>query len=114
MESYSDQGVERSFLIDGLRVASVIKRLDILTDQQNWLSLKPVSDGRFAHVGVSTKKFGEMNQHNKLHGRGIYIDSSGNISIAFWNDGKFATSASIGMVGLMWVGLGRIPTKMLS
>ncbi len=90
VERYSDQGVELSFIRDGERVASVIKRLNILTDQQNWLSLKPVSAGRFSHLDVDTKTFGELNQHNKLHGRGIKIWPDGDIIIQYWNNGATA------------------------
>ena len=64
---------------DRKRVASVIKRLDIPRDRQDWLSLAPLSDDRFAHFSKYSKDFGEINQDNNLHGKGIRIYSNGDI-----------------------------------
>ena len=33
------------------------------------------------------QRIGELNSDNKLHGRGINIDTNGNIYIGYWNNG---------------------------
>jgi len=45
-------------------------------------------DLRFAFIPFLA--FGEFNEHNKLHGKGISIDSSGSIEIGYWNNGADA------------------------
>ena len=40
-------------------------------------------------------RFGEHNEHNKLHGKGVYINSSGNITIGYFDDGDDAPGNNI-------------------
>ena len=41
IEQFSEQGVERHFLIDGQVKAKIIPRLNSAKDAQNWLSMQP-------------------------------------------------------------------------
>ncbi len=70
IERFSKQGVERDFFVDGKKIAKITPRLTGVKDAQNWLSMQPNPvRWRVEHSSV----FGEVNENNRLHGRGIQI-----------------------------------------
>ena len=49
------------------------------------------------------EQFGEVNEDNRLHGRGIYIDNDGTIDIGYFENGD-ETGYYIDSDGTFWVG----------
>jgi hypothetical protein len=82
IESFTPAGVTSGLYQDGVRVGDITERLNLTHDNQDWLSLRP-SDAKYYYEGI----FGEFNEKNKLHGRGIRIDSYGDIFIGYFNKG---------------------------
>ena len=62
-------------------------RLSILNSSKEWLSLRPLNHNKYESHGI---QFGELNERNNLHGRGILITKLGTIRIGFYSDGKSA------------------------
>ncbi len=78
IERFSKQGVERDLTIDGQKIAATVPRLN-KSNARNWLSMQPDA---LRYEKYSS--FGEINEDNYLHGRGIYIYLDGSIRIGFW------------------------------
>ena len=66
-------------------MAKIIPRLNSFHDAKNWLSMRPKAQ-YLAVVGEVTD-FGEFNEDNKLHGRGISIWSHGAMTIGYAENG---------------------------
>ena len=77
IERFSKQGAERDFFKDGLKIAKIIPRLNQWNDAKNWLSMRP--DTRYFEVTDYHTSFGEFDENNELHGRGIFIVNDGSI-----------------------------------
>ena len=82
IESFSRTGVNSGFFLDGVRVGDISERLNLTHDDQDWLLLRP--SGKNYNDGWY---FGEFNENNERHGRGICIYPDGGISIGYWDDG---------------------------
>ena len=87
IESFSPTGVNSGFYLDGVRVGDISERLNLTHDDQDWLSLRPSGVKYTEEWG---EYFGEFNENNEPHGRGIYIFSDGDIYIQYWNNGRSA------------------------
>jgi hypothetical protein len=83
------EGVECSFLINGYKEAGIIRRLNTWRNDKNWLSLRPHKDRFTGYNGADFADFGEMNADNKFHGRGIVINSDGDIFIGYCKNGDW-------------------------
>jgi hypothetical protein len=81
IERFSRQGLERYVFKDGLKTGKIIPRLNQSKDAQNWLSMQP---SPIDFCDGSGWGFGEVNEDNKLHGRGIRILIDGYIHIGYW------------------------------
>jgi hypothetical protein len=88
-ERFSEQGVERHFLIDGQEKAKIIPRLNAWHDANNWLSMRP--SAQYYDVDRDKTKFGEFNDDNELHGRCIRISKYGGIDIGYFANGRVST-----------------------
>ena len=73
--------------MDGTRIADVIRRINLYQVDSNWLSL---DRSRVGVVCAQNLSFGEINQYNKLDGRGICIFADGTIDIRYFNNGYAA------------------------
>ena len=80
-------GVESGFFKDDENQAPIIERLNLSQNQENWFSLKIESN--YLVMGA-VRYFGERNEHNKPHGRGIGIYSTYFIRIGYFNNGGWA------------------------
>jgi len=70
--------------MNGLKVADVIRRINLFLDDGNWLSLNSSNVkviGRALNI-----YFGEVNKDNLRHGRGISIYPSGEIRIGYFDN----------------------------
>jgi hypothetical protein len=84
LEQFSEQGVERHFLKDGQVKVKIIPRLTRVKDAQNWLSMQP-NLLRWYDYDTGDQVFGEVNDNNKLQGRGIRIRNYDDlIVIGYW------------------------------
>ncbi len=72
---FSEQGLERKILKDGQKIGTIIPRLNQDNNAQNWLSMQQNPLGCYENNYEDF--FGEVNEKNKLQGRGI----------AMWNGG---------------------------
>jgi len=74
--------------MNGSKIADVIRRFNLFLNDGNWLSLNPSS------VKVIEKDkhiyFGEVNEDNKFHGKGIDIWFNSHTFIGNFNNGKWA------------------------
>ena len=70
IESFTPKGVSSGLYQDGVRVGDINKRFNLTHDNQDWLSLRPSGAQYF-----NCSYFGELNEKNMAHGRGLYIDS---------------------------------------
>ncbi len=75
--------MERYFCKNDVEIAKVNSRLNRNNDAYNWLSMKPVTSNYFKDFSTGTY-FGELNENNKLHRRGIFIWDGGRIDIGYW------------------------------
>ena len=66
VESFSSAGLSTGFYMDGVRVGDITERLNLTNSDQDWLSLRP-SGARY----FKDNHFGEFNEKNIPHGRGI-------------------------------------------
>ncbi len=67
VERYSRQGVERSFRINGQKVAAIIPRLDLWRSSESWLALKPTDFHCFFEEELFFGETASCNsQHHKL------------------------------------------------
>ncbi len=87
IERFSKQGVERYFCKDDEKIAKVISRLNQDDNAESWLSMRP-SAKFFFHDKYGTD-YGELDEHNNLHGRGIFIFNDGRILIGFVDNGEW-------------------------
>ena len=78
--------MSRKFYKDGEEVGDITERLNLTSSDQDWLSLRPSSATRY----FKDNYFGELNEKNIPHGRGIYIFSSGRVYIGYFNNGDDA------------------------
>ena len=83
IEIFSSSGLSRKFYKDLEEVGDINERLNLTSGDQDWLSLRP-SGARY----FKDDNFGELNEENNLHGRGI--DTDGGIYIQHWNNGDYA------------------------
>ena len=58
------------FLMDGQKAGKTINRLNLIHDTKNWLSMKTTGQVVSEVVGAFVN-FGEHDDNNELHGRGI-------------------------------------------
>ena len=72
--------------MNGVRKADLQKRLNLVREEQNWLSFN-LATTKISSTGMS-KSFGEHDANNKLHGKGITIYSHGTICIGYNNSGS--------------------------
>ncbi len=87
IERFSELGVERDFFVDGEKIEKITPRLTGVKDAQNWLSMQPNPVRRqkdFPPDFDASTDFGEVNEYNRLHGRGIGIWHYGSIDIGYW------------------------------
>ena len=84
IESFTSEGVNSGLYLDGVRVGDINKRLNLTHYNKDWLSLRP-SGARY----FIDNYFGELNEKNIPHGRGIYIFPSGRIRIQYFNNGRY-------------------------
>ncbi len=89
MERFSVQGVERDFFKDGQKIAKVIPRLNGWQSAQNWLSMQPG-----AQCYSKAADFGEFNEENRLHGRGITIYDTRTIEIGYFGENGWLTTGN--------------------
>ncbi len=101
IESFTSEGVNSGLYLDGVRVSDINKRFNLTHDDQDWLSLRP-SGARY----LSGSFFGEINAKNSLHGRGIEIDSKGNIAIQHWDNCGWAPGYFIWIMSDGYVSVG--------
>ncbi len=85
-------------------LAKINPRLNRRNCDNNWLSMQPNSL-RYKDYKVPCG-FGEVNEDNDLHGRGIQIYWNGRIDIGYFKDGELSTGnyISIWSDGLFQVG----------
>ncbi len=83
-------------------MAKINNAIDMLNEKHNisvreHLGLGDTANSELRYSTSSSKceKIGEHNSNNNLHGRGIYIHSSGFIYIGYWNNGEFAPGSYI-------------------
>jgi hypothetical protein len=81
IEVFSDSGAQYDFFKDGTKSADFSARLNLCKDPKNWLSMKPKS---LRYLDNTRAGLGEINDNNRLHGRGISIGIRGTISIGYW------------------------------
>ncbi len=86
IERFSKQGVERYFCKDDEKIVEVNSRLNRDNNAQNWLSMRPDTSNYFKDFSTGTY-FGELNENNKPHGRGICIWNDGRIWIGYCENG---------------------------
>jgi hypothetical protein len=84
VELFSKQGLERNILKDGQKIETPIPRLNPDKDVKNWLSMQP-NPLMFTDFYDG---FGELDENNRLHGRGICILSNGDILIGYFENGR--------------------------
>ncbi len=90
IERFLRQGVERDFFINGKRIAKITPRLTGLKDAQKWLSMQP-NPLRWHGYEMFSHLFGEVNENNRMNGRGIDIYNDDRISIGYFEDGSKST-----------------------
>ncbi len=97
--------MERYFFADGKKNAKIIPRLTRVKDAQNWLSMQPNPLRWYENV-LYNPGFGEVNEDNKLHGRGIHIFQRDCITIGYFERNFRGTGHYIYIVldGRFWVG----------
>ncbi len=61
--------MEKNFLKDGQVKAKMIPRLNGWHDAEDWLSMQP--SAQYQYKSPFGAEFGELNDDNELHGRGI-------------------------------------------
>ncbi len=83
IELFTKQGLERFILKDGHKIGTIVPRLTIVKDENNWLSMQPIPL-RWFNKAMYGDLFGELKANNILHGRGIRIWNDGDIDIGFW------------------------------
>ncbi len=66
----------------------MITRLNQSKDAQNWLSMQP---NPLRYCDKLRIGFGEVNEDNRLQGRGIEIYTNGLIYIGYWQNGSLST-----------------------
>ncbi len=110
IERFSEQGVERDFFVDGKKIAKITPRLTIVYDAQNWLSMQP-NPLRWNCADVNKQGFGEVNENNILHGRGIRIWNDGTIFIGYGEDGRLCTGNEITIYPDGWFDVGETYIK---
>jgi hypothetical protein len=71
----------------------MIPRLNRGNHAQNWLSMQPNPLSWYSNY--SEIEFGEVNEKNRLHGRGIGIWNDGFIGIGYFENGKLSTGKYI-------------------
>ncbi len=90
IEVFSHSGAEYEFLKNDLKIIDFSARLNLFKDPKDWLSMKP-NPVRYLEIYTdeegSSHSFGELNEDNELHGRGIEIYDNGVIFIAYYEDG---------------------------
>ncbi len=74
--------------MDGKKIAKITPRLTGVKDAQNWLSMQP---SPLRYIDGDGARFGELNEDNELHGRGIYISNYGSIVIGYWENDDSST-----------------------
>ncbi len=83
IEQFSNKGVVKYFEIDGQEV--VEPRLNLIKNTQNWSSMQPNPLRWYSNHDGSA--FGEINEHNRLHGRGISLNIGG-ICFGYFKNGR--------------------------
>ncbi len=78
--------MECDFFKDDQKIAGIEARLNMCKDASNWLCLQP-NPLRYAEREEYHTDFGEINEDNKLEGRGIKIWNDGFIGIGYYEDG---------------------------
>ncbi len=53
--------------------------------------MRPDTSNYFKDLFLGATYFGELNENNQAHGRGITIDKDGEIYIAYFKNGKVST-----------------------
>ncbi len=72
-ELFTKDGVLREFFKDGEKIADVVPRLNGKEHHpENWLSMRPETSNWFVD-SFYFAYFGELNENNEPHGRGIAI-----------------------------------------
>ena len=75
--------------MNGIRLADVIRRINLHQTDSNWLSLH-YSSVKVVKYSSRVLNFGEVDQYNNLHGRGICIQFDGNTGIGYFDNGNRA------------------------
>ena len=73
IETFTPAGVESGYYINGERVGDINERLNFERGKQAWLSLRPKEGRYFKEISEREYYFGELNDDNLPHGRGIHI-----------------------------------------
>ncbi len=107
IERFSKQGVERDFFIDGNKIAKIIPRLNQIKDAQKWLSMQP---NPLRYIDGYRYGFGDVNEDNDLHGRGIQIWNGG-IHFGYYENGRDSTGHYIEINSVGWFNVGECYMK---
>ncbi len=70
---------------DRQKIGTIIPRLNRENDAQNWLSMQP-NPLRWYSYEDGREGFGEVNENNKLLGRGIEIWNDYDITIGYFDE----------------------------
>ncbi len=105
IERFSQQGVEKHFLKDDQVKAKIVPRLNGWHDAENWLSMRP--GAQYYRDDFVNTLFGEFNNDNKLHGRGIEIWNDGFIVLGYHEIGRWSTGNYIRISKDGWFTVGK-------
>jgi len=83
---FNEVGLAQSGLFCGRKL---LKAFDVPNIESGFMGISG-KHTEYEDGGIDHQYFGEHNDNDKLHGRGIYICSDGFIHIRYWDDGEYA------------------------